>query len=172
MNLKNVKEQLPGQVKIGDEAQATIIVELNSLLAEEFQAWYQYFIVAPFLVGDMRPEIQEFFIKTADDELNDHAQLLINRINELNGECLLKTPESWKQFAYADFLLAGLDVNSQLAINGEAEIKAIQHYQQVIELAESLKDYTTRDILKKILADEEQHLSEINDFIKDIHSKL
>lgn len=172
MNLKNVKEQLPGQVKIGDEAQATIIVELNSLLAEEFQAWYQYFIVAPFLVGDMRPEIQEFFIKTADDELNDHAQLLINRINELNGECLLKTPESWKHLADIDFLLAGLDVKSQLVINGEAETKAIQHYQQAIELAESLKDYTTRDILKKILADEEQHLSEINDFIKDIHSKL
>ena len=59
-----------------------------------------------------------------------------------------------------------------LAINGEAETKAIQQYQQVIELAESLKDYTTRDILKKILADEEQHLSEINDFIKDINSKI
>ena len=36
-----------------------------------------------------------------------------------------------RRTAIADFLVAGVDVNSQLAINGGAETKAIQHYKQV-----------------------------------------
>lgn len=147
-----------------------LIYELNSLLAEEFQAWYQYYITYQFLVGNERTSVAEFFEETADDELNDHANSLIKRINELGSECLLLTPDTWKEYSEAKFLTSDLSVGSQLEINKTAEESAIEHYQRVIELAESLKDYTTRDILKKILADEEEHLSEINDFINDIQS--
>lgn len=160
MNLKERK-------RVTDSTE-TLVLELNSLLAEEFQAWYQYFVVAPFIAGSERPNIQEFFIDTAKDELDDHATKLINRINELGASCVLATPESWKEYAKAGFMVANNDVASQLILNQKAEMDAIAHYQQVIELAESIKDYTTKDILKKILADEEQHLSELNEFINDI----
>lgn len=171
MNFKRLKEKLSWPQKISDSTE-TIIAELNSLLAEEFQAWYQYYIVAPFLVGNERASIQEFFNETAKDELDDHATKLINRINELNAPCVLATPESWKEMAVSKFMTGDYDVINQLNLNRQAEIDAIAHYQRVIEIAETIKDYTTRDILKEILADEEQHLSELNDFLKDLGQTL
>ena len=161
MNLKQTKKH-----RITDSA--TLIVELNSLLAEEFQAWYQYYIVAPFLHGCDRESVQEFFQEAADDELNDHASKLLNRLNELNQDCtVIPTPDSWKLAATSKFGVAPMDVMSQLSLNVKAEQEAIEHYQKVIVLAEQLQDHTTYDMLKEILADEEQHLSELNDFLKD-----
>lgn len=153
-------------VKIADSTQ--VISQLNSLLAEEFQAWYQYYIVTPFLFGNERSAVQEEFMKLADDELNDHATQLIDRINELGGECILTTPETWRSVATLPFETAPLDIKSQLDLNIRAEQGAIDHYKSAIELVGSLNDITTQDILKKILADEEEHLSELNDFIKDL----
>ena len=169
MDLKKFKFKVPKQERITDD-QNLLLAELNSLLAEEFQAWYQYYIVAPFLFGNERSAIQAEFMKLADDELNDHATQLIDRINELGGECVLKTPETWKSVASLDFLQAPLDVASQLQINRVAELGAIEHYKRAIELAEQVKDEVSKDIFKRILADEEEHLSELNDFIKDINT--
>lgn len=165
MDLKKLSNSTKS-VRIADTTQ--ILAQLNSLLAEEFQAWYQYYIVAPFVFGNERTSVQSTFLKNADDELNDHAKLLIDRINELGGECVLATPETWRSVATLPFETAPLDVKSQLDINIRAEQGAIDHYKSAIELAGSLNDVTTQDILKKILADEEEHLSELNDFIKDL----
>lgn len=166
MNYKDIAERLNPK-RITDSTD-TLIYELNSLLAEEFQAWYQYFITAQYLFGNERTNIKEFFEEAADDELNDHAKKIINRLNELGVDCQLVSPLTWSEYAKSKFVTADLSVKSQLEINKQSELEAIVHYQEVIEIAESLKDYTTRDILKKILADEEEHLSDLNDFIKDL----
>lgn len=168
MNLKQYRSKYPSPQKIADSS--GLADELNSLLAEEFQAWYQYFIVQPFLVGNNRVEVQQFFEKAANDELLDHAKTLMNRMSELGCECTLKTPDSWKDYSELSIQAGSYGVEEQISLNKKLEIGAIEHYQRVIELAESLGDTTTIDILKKIKADEEQHLSVLNKFIKDVNS--
>lgn len=160
MNLKKVKDS------------ASIREALRQLLAEEITAWYAYWIVSPFLVGNERPSVEKFFQETADDELNDHANKLINRLNELNCPTGLDDINALTLVATAVPAVGEYNVVTQLNINKEAEEHAIEHYTQVIALAEQTKDYTTAELLKEILADEEQHLSDINDFLNDILGKV
>lgn len=145
-----------------------LLQELNSLYAEEIQAWYQYFVVKDFLVGNERDSVQKSFEVLADDELNDHAVKLLKRINELGGEVYATTLDSISEFALSEFKTSNIDVESQLGINIEAEEEAIEHYKEVIELAEDNQDYTTSELLKEILADEEEHLTELQEYLNDI----
>lgn len=145
-----------------------LLQELNSLYAEEIQAWYQYFVVKDFLVGNERASVQKSFEVLADDELNDHAVKLLKRINELGGEVYATTLSSISEFALSEFKTSNIDVESQLGINIEAEEEAIEHYKEVIELAEDIQDYTTYELLKEILADEEEHLTELQEYLNDI----
>lgn len=145
-----------------------LLQELNSLYAEEIQAWYQYFVVKEFLVGNERASVQKSFEVLADDELNDHAVKLLKRINELSGEVYATTLNSVSEFALSEFKTSDIDVGSQLGINIEGEEEAIEHYKEVIKLAEDNQDYTTSEILKEILADEEEHLTELQDYLNDM----
>lgn len=167
MNLKRFREAFPAPRQIADTT-LSLSYELNSLLAEEYLQWYQYAVVIPFLYGNDRTSVQEFFKTAAEDELNDHAVALINRMNELNIDCSLKSPKDWFDYAKGDYIITDYHIEPQLLANQTTEQQAIAHYQEVISLCEHLEDYTTRDILKHNLADEEQHLSELNDFGKDI----
>lgn len=161
MNLKNLCKVADSPLSLRDE--------LISLLAEEFQAWYQYKIVIPYITGDSRPDVKEFFEEAADDELNDHAEQLMKRIAELDlVNSILPTPESWALAARAKFQTAPLDITSQLQINLTAEEEAIAHYHEVINMAESLQDFVTADILKKILADENEHKHSLEKLIQDL----
>lgn len=170
MNFKQISGILPHSVKITD-SENSLEYELNSLLAEEYQAWYQYLSVYPFLSGKERPSIQGHFNTFAIDELHDHAEKLLNRLNELNLICYLTTPESWKDYAQSKFVVSNpLNITECLTNNLASEDEAIAHYKRVIDLAESLEDVTTVELLRDILADEEQHKSELQDFINDINS--
>ena len=172
MNYKKLSnyERLLLPQRISD-AERSLEWELNSLLAEEYQAWYQYWSVYQFLRGKERSSIQLKFKEFALDELTDHAEKLLNRINELNFNCHLSTPESWKDYAQSKFeTVQTNDIRSFLALNVQSETDAIIHYRQVIGIADSINDVTTSELLKDILADEEEHLSDLQDFLNDLDS--
>ncbi|MCI7205655.1 MAG: hypothetical protein MSA15_06615 [Clostridium sp.] len=44
-------------------------------------AWYSYVITKPFLAGGERKEIAETYEKNGDDEYEDHAEWLLERLN-------------------------------------------------------------------------------------------
>lgn len=168
MNFSKISELYDRHIVDGFNSGSDIVTELNSLLAEEFIAWYQYYVVIPFLSGPERESVANKFKELADDELEDHATKLINRLNELGYSCALTTPDTWKDYAKMKASTAELRVDAQLALNIAAEEAAINHYTEVYNLATSLGDIVTADLLKEILADEQNHLSELNDFMKDL----
>jgi len=52
--------------------------------------------------------------------------------------------------------------------NIENELGAIETYKDLIETAQISKDYTTERKCKEILADEEEHLQLLQDFLDDM----
>lgn len=157
--------------KIKDAQQDTLVLELNKLLAEELQDAFAYWSVVPFMSGEDRAHIVEVFKANADDEFNDHANKLINRIRELQSPLSVVTLSSCASFASHPENPVELSVEAQLIAKYNAEVNAITHYQKVIPIAYSVGDLVTADILKAILADEEQHLTEIDKFIDDLGIK-
>lgn len=161
MNLKKIKD---------NEINPTIVISiLNQLYAEELQAFYDYFKVAPFLVGVNRPSCQREFEQHAWEEW-DHAKQLLDRINTLGGECTITSLGVVDAVSRSVPTNGSLDIDVQCALNRDAEGSAIQHYNEAIA-AIGDSDLVTRDLLKRILADEEKHYRELQEFIDDIEEE-
>lgn len=156
-----------------NESRLSICKELEVAAAEEILAFYGYRVVSPYLVGQERANIEEFFNDTAKDELDDHFVKLLNRMNELQyiptrifdfaniqstAVCEYHTPENVSE------LIPILEQNI------ESEECAIRHYQRIIDLSRDLGDYTTERLVKEIQADEYDHLSGLHDFLSDLRS--
>lgn len=147
-----------------------ILDVLNQAYAEEWLAYYQYWIGAKVSVGPMRMDITEEFMKHAQEELK-HADWLANRIIQLGGTPVLN-PNEWEQIAKCHYE-APTDpcVFSVLKQNLTAERCAVSHYQQLCELCHNV-DFVTFKLSEKILAEEVEHEQEIEDFLHDMDITL
>ena len=146
-----------------------ILKMLEILFAEEILAWYQYYIPINFMNGMERSAIAEEFKKHADDELNDHANKLLKRISELGGDAQSLMSFNLKNIATCEYLAPQPPYSTiqLLKQNILAEKCAIKHYMALCDFVKD-KDYTTYDLAKDILADEEEHLNDLKDFYYDI----
>ena len=147
-----------------------ILDVLNQAFAEEWLAYYQYWIGAKVAAGPMRPDIIKEFVEHAQEELK-HAGWLADRIIQLGGTPVLN-PNEWEQIAKCHYE-APLDpcVFSVLKQNLTAERCAVSHYQQLCELCHNV-DFVTFKLAEKILAEEVEHEQEIEDFIHDMDMAL
>ena len=145
-----------------------VIELLNKALAEEWLAFYQYWIGAIVAKGAMRSDVQREFEQHALEEFG-HAKLVAQRIIQLEGTPLLN-PRQWVEFASCpyDEPDGDFDVTRLLVQNVASERCAIKRYQEIAAFTDG-KDFTTCDIAKKILADEQDHEQELQDFLDDIH---
>ena len=143
-----------------------MIQYLNEALAEEWLAYYQYWVGARLMEGPMRSEIEPELLLHATQELG-HAELVVNRIIQLGGTPLLN-PDQWKQFAKCDYE-EPIDpyVETVLEQNLRGERCAIGRYQNLAAFAEG-KDYATYQMAITILNDELEHEHDIEDWITDI----
>lgn len=139
---------------------------LNIAFAEEWLAYYQYWIGAYVAKGPMRPEITAEFNEHAEEELK-HSKWLAERILQLGGTPLID-PDEWKKRALCKYE-APIDEYTVklLEQNLTAEKCAIARYQKICEMTEG-KDYQTFHIARKILKEEIEHEQEIFDFLEDI----
>ena len=165
---------------LDQDLKKVIVEELKNALKEELNAWYGYIIIKDFLSGPMRPEIEKMYEESAKDELEDHGYWLMKRISELDGtiEDITNSPASWltANHTYAAPIWSHNEVGNidcvniveSLMTNIQNEMGAIETYKKIIELAKTAKDYTTESKCKQILADEEEHLQLLNDFLTDI----
>lgn len=163
------------QDSVGDELKDRIDVNavlslLYRALSEECQAWYQYWIVAPFLVGEERANIESTYEEFQKDELYDHAVKVRNRINELGGNPgPVASPEQWSLHAVAKYQspLSPYGVYVSLLQNIKAEKEAIKTYTEICDFTKG-KDYITYTMAKEILADEQDHLQTLEDYQADL----
>ncbi len=143
-----------------------LIAQLNAALSEEWLAYYQYWVGALVVEGAMRSNVQDEFEEHAEEE-RQHAQLLADRIIELEGTPVLD-PKKWSELARCRYdSPTDFDSVSLLQQNVEAERCAILRYQEIANFTNG-KDYTTCDIAKHILAEEEEHEQDLQDYLTDI----
>lgn len=143
-----------------------LISQLNAALAEEWLAYYQYWIGALVVEGAMRANVQSEFEEHAEEE-RQHAAMLAKRIIELEGVPVLD-PKDWAELARCKYdSPQNFDSVSLLRDNVASERCAVLRYQEIADYTDG-KDFTTCDIVKKILAEEEEHEQDLQDYLTDI----
>ncbi len=143
-----------------------LIQMLNEALAEEWLAYYQYWIGARIMEGPMRSEIEPELLLHATQELG-HAVLVVNRIIQLGGTPILN-PDKWKSFAKCDYEEPSdpyIEVVLEQNLRGER--CAIRRYEDLAEFTMG-KDHATYQMATTILNDEIEHEHDIEDWITDI----
>jgi bacterioferritin len=132
-----------------------LILQLNKALADEWLAYYQYWIGAHVITGAMKSEIIKELDEHANDELR-HATMIAKRIIQLGGTPLLE-PKAWYSHTGCGYLVPK-DFQEQkiLSQNIDGEQCAIRFYSKLLN---SLKnsDSATYKMLKEILRDEIEH---------------
>jgi len=127
-------------------ASKKLIDMLNMAAAREIQVSIQY-IWQHIMCRGMDSEIaSKVFEEFAIAEMK-HYEKIAERIDYLGGNPTTKPTE----IKYGD------TINEMLEIDKLAEEEAIKLYRQIIETAESEKDYTTKVLFEGILKDEEGH---------------
>jgi bacterioferritin len=128
---------------------------LNKALADEWLAYYQYWIGAKVVKGPMKDAVIAELELHATEELT-HAQLLVTRIVQLGGTPVL-SPEAWTQITNCGydapedpFVSVILDQN----IKGEQ--CAIRVYNKLLDITRET-DPITFNIILQILTDEVEH---------------
>jgi len=130
-----------------------LLATLNDLLADELTAINQYMVHSEMANNWGYKKLHEAFEKRAIDEMK-HAEQLIGRILFLEGS---PTVSKYNKMSI------GADVPKQLAGDRGLEMGAIKSYNEAIILAGEVKDYATREMLEKILKDEDRHIDQIEE---------
>jgi len=154
-----------------------IITVLNKAYADEWLAYYQYFIEAKVIKGIMKDAAIAELQQHAADELR-HANMVADRILQLGGTPLLN-PQEWFTHTNCGYEEPkDFDVVSILEDSIKGEQCAITVYSQLAEMTKD-KDIVTYDIVSSILADEVEHeedlqalYDDITEFVADIKKKL
>ena len=144
----------------------TLIETLNKALADEWLAYYQYWVGAKVAKGPMRGTVAAELLQHATEELG-HAELLSNRIIQLGGTPLLK-PEDWYKMTNCGYE-APEDpyVEVLLEQNIKGEQCAIGVYQELVGLTRDA-DPVTHEIVVSILTDEVEHEEDLQAIAEDI----
>ncbi len=142
-----------------------LIEMLNEALAEEWLAYYQYWVGARMMEGPMRSDIEPELLVHADEELN-HAVMIVERIIQLGGTPVLN-PSEWTKLAKCDYQEPNDPyVEEILKQNLSAERCAIKRYQEIADFTDG-KDHTTYKIATQILDDELEHEEDIESWMDD-----
>jgi bacterioferritin len=163
------KEKKMGEmaIKISKTEHEELLNLLHSAYAEEWLAYYQYWVGAKVAEGLERPKVVEEFYEHANEELK-HADWLAERIIQLGGTPILD-PKDWEKFAKCKYDAPhNPDTKVLVEQNLIAERCAVGRYQQICEFCQS-KDYETFRISRKILKEELEHEQEMEDFKKDFN---
>ena len=127
---------------------AKVIAALNSVLMKELTAINQYFLHARMLENWGLMKLGKLEYAASIDEMK-HSDMVIKRILFLEG-----LPNLQK----LGKLRVGTDVKEVIEADLEVEYEAIPHLKDCIKLAETERDYVSRDLFLSILASEEKHV--------------
>ncbi|ETA68815.1 MAG: bacterioferritin [Methanolobus sp.] len=139
---------------------------LNKALADEWLAYYQYWIGAKVIKGPMREAATAELIEHANDELR-HADMVSNRIVQLGGTPVL-SPQEWYEITNCGYEAPEDSfVKKILEQNIKGEQCAIQVYSNILEKVKD-KDPVTYEIVLQILTDEIEHEDDLQAVMEDI----
>lgn len=135
-----------------------LIAKLNQLLSEELTSINQYMVHSEMCDNWGYEKLHKDFEKRAIDEMK-HAEKLIGRILFLEGIPVVNKLGQVK---------IGSDIPQMLKNDLKSEMEANRMYNEAIILAGDVKDFATREMLEKILLDEDRHIDEIEELLDQI----
>lgn len=143
-----------------------LLSHLNKAFADEWLAYYQYWIGAKVVQGPMKENLITELIEHANDELR-HADLVANRILQLGGTPILK-PEDWYKHTNCGYDPPE-DVYVRVIIqqNISGEQCAIEVYKKLMDLTKD-KDMVTYNLALQILEDEVDHEEDLQSLQEDL----
>jgi bacterioferritin len=140
---------------------AKVVEFLNKALRHEMTAVNQYWLHYRLLDNWGYKDLAKQWRKESIEEM-EHADKLIERIIFLDG---------FPNMQVLDPLHIGQNVKEVLDCDLAAEMSARALYQEAATHCHAAKDYVTRDMFEKLMADEEHHI----DFLEtqlDLVAKL
>lgn len=143
-----------------------LLEELNKAYADEWLAYYQYWIGSILVKGPLRGLAASELTEHAGDEL-EHAHMLANRIIQLGGEPT-KDPSVWTAVGTCGYNAptdTAVEAIIKQAVDGEQ--CAIDHYNGLLEMTHH-KDAVTYSLVVSILQDEIEHEEEFQSILDDL----
>ena len=143
---------------------------LNRAFADEWLAYYQYWLGAKVVKGPMKDAVASELLLHANEELA-HADMLALRIIQLGG-VPLSSPEKWLNQTHCGYD-APVDpfVKEILAQNIKGEQCAIDVYQKLLQIVKDA-DPVTYNIVLTILGQEVEHEEDLQSLDEDLDSLL
>lgn len=143
---------------------------LNKAYADEWLAYYQYWVGAKVAVGRMRGIVTEELEEHAEEELK-HAGMLVERILQLGGTPLI-TPEEINRETSCGYL-APTDPNTLKLVeqNIDGERCAIDAYTKIMDFVGD-KDPITFKMALEILEEEVEHEDDLEAILEDMQTPV
>ena len=135
-----------------------VLKTLNDMLAQELTAINQYMVHSEMCADWGYDKLHEAVEKRAIVEMK-HAESLIGRILYLEG-----TPT----VSVLNKMHIGSDVHTQLKNDLASEADAIEFYNKAMEIASDAADNGSRELIKELLLDEEDHADWIETQLEQI----
>ena len=163
---KRAREDIEkGAITSGYHAdRATVVKLLNHALATELVCVLRYKYHYYMASGIHSQSIKAEFLEHAGEE-QEHADWIAERITQLDGKPNL-SPEGLLSRSHSDYV-EGDDLVDMIKEDLVAERIAIDSYREIIDYI-GANDHTTRRMLEKILAVEEEHAEDMNTLLEDL----
>lgn len=139
---------------------------LNNAFADEWLAYYQYWIGAQVVKGPMREATVAELLQHATEELT-HAQWICDRIIQLGGDPLLSPEDLLRESACGYTTPSDPYVEEILKQNIAGEQCAISAYKDLMDFTKD-KDMVTYNLALKILEQEEEHEEDLQAILEDL----
>jgi bacterioferritin len=135
-----------------DITRKQLVKLLNEDLAREYQAIIAYTVYSQTIKGAAYTDIARELAVHAGEELA-HALLIAKQIDYLNGKPVTVPKE----------VKTSTDPKEMLRFDLENEKQTIINYRQRIRQAEALGEFALSEVLRKIIAQEQEHLTDLAD---------
>ena len=152
--------------KIVDFDFTKLITLLNKAYADEWLAYYQYWVGAQIIEGPMRGEAVKELLEHAQDELK-HADMISNRIIQLGGKPLLSPQDWYKESTCGYKTPSDAFIKKVVEQNRDSEQCAIVVYNDMLKILRDT-DTTTYFMIESILEDELGHEQDLENLLTDL----
>jgi len=143
---------------------------LNKAFADEWLAYYQYWLGAKIVKGPMKDAVASELLLHATEELN-HANMLAMRIIQLGGTPLI-SPDKWLDYTHCGYdAPTNPFVKEILTQNIKGEQCAIDVYQKLLKIVKDV-DPVTYNIVLTILQNEVEHEEDLQSLDEDLESLM
>lgn len=145
-----------------------LVEQLNKAYADEWLAYYQYFVDYKFL--DINSELSKKALEELKQHAADefrHAELVFDRIRELGGMPLIHPKEIIKHSGCGFIEPKNFSMESLVEDSLKGEECAVEAYSKIKELTRG-RDDKTFDLVSYILDEEEEHRDDLMEILAEV----